>query len=66
MAPGSAKRVHRGDGIADPHLVEPLVDAMVGLLESNLNGTIDTLNATLTDDYTVPHAVQFLPFVPIP
>lgn len=48
------------------NLVEPLVDAMVGLLESNLNGTIDTLNATLADDYTVPHAVQFLPFVPIP
>jgi len=47
-------------------LTEPLVTATVTLLSSNLNSTIDSLNATITDGYKVPHAVQFLSFVPVP
>ena len=48
------------------NLAEPLVTATVTLLKNNLNGQIDTVNASVTDGYTVPHAVQFLPFVPVP
>lgn len=47
-------------------LTEPLVTAMVSLLSGNLNTTIDQLNATLSDSYTVPHVAQFQPFVPVP
>jgi hypothetical protein len=47
-------------------LAEPLVSAMVTLLDENLNATIDALNATITDPYTVPHVAQILPFVPVP
>lgn len=49
-------------------LAEPLVAAMVTLLKGALNNTIDELNATITDGYTVPHVnpSQFLPYVPVP
>lgn len=47
-------------------LSEPLIAAMVTLLSEQLNGTIDELNATITDGYTVPHVAQFLPYVPVP
>lgn len=47
-------------------LAEPLVSAMVTLLEANLNTAIDTLNASLTDNYHVDHVQQILPYVPVP
>lgn len=47
-------------------LSEPLVTAMVGLLSSNLNAEIDLLNATVTDGFTIDHAAQVLPYVPVP
>lgn len=47
-------------------LSEPLVSAIVSLLEANLNTVIDELNATLTDSYAVEHVVQFKPYVPVP
>lgn len=52
--------------LTDFQLAEPLVTAMVTLLSANLNTTIDALNATITDGYTVDHVVQVLPYVPIP
>ena len=48
------------------NLAEPLVDAMVTLLEQNLNTVIAELNATITDGYKVPAAAQILPYVPVP
>lgn len=47
-------------------LTEPLVSAMVSLLSSSLNATIDTLNSTVTDGFIVDHVVQFKPFIPVP
>lgn len=47
-------------------LAEPLITAMVQLLDANLNTTIDELNATITDGFIVPHAAQILPYVPVP
>jgi hypothetical protein len=47
-------------------LIEPLVDAMVTLLTQNLQATVDALNATITDGYTVPAVNQIVPYVPVP
>lgn len=52
--------------LTDLQLAEPLVAAMVTLLEANLNGVIAELNATITDGYTVQPVAQVLPFVPTP
>jgi hypothetical protein len=52
--------------LGELNLIEPLIDAMVSLLEQNLNGVIDELNQTVTDGYTIPHVVQFTPFVAPP
>lgn len=48
------------------NMTEPLVEAMVSLLSTNLNTTIDSLNAAYADQYVLPHVQQFLPFVPPP
>jgi hypothetical protein len=53
-------------GLSSFNMTEPLVEAMVGLLQANLNTNIDSLNAAYADAYTLPHAAQILPFVPIP
>lgn len=53
-------------GLPSLQLAEPLIDAMVALLATNLNPTIDALNATITDGYTVPEVAQFLNYVPVP
>ena len=53
-------------GLTAFQMTEPLVEAMVTLLKGNLNTTIDSLNASYADQYTLPHVVQFLPFVPVP
>ena len=55
-----------GGGLGAFQLTEPLVEAMVSLLQTNLNTTIDQLNAAYADQYTLPHVAQFLPFVPVP
>lgn len=51
-------------------LTEPLVSTLVQLLQQNLNPVIDNFNATLdpTDptQQPIPHAVQFLNYVPVP
>ena len=48
------------------NLTEPLVTALVGLLQSNLNATIDTLNASLSDSFKLDHVAQFVPYIPVP
>lgn len=53
-------------GLSAFQMTEPLVEAMVSLLQTNLNVTIDQLNASYADQYTLPHVAQFLPFVPAP
>lgn len=45
-------------------LAEPLVSAMVTLLEASLPGVIDSLNATVTDGFTVDKPAQYLPYMP--
>jgi len=52
--------------LATLNLAEPIVAGMVTLLTADLNDTIDLLNATESDAYAVPHAVQILPYVPVP
>lgn len=47
-------------------LAEPLIEAMVTLLKANLNTTIDALNTAYSDAFTLDHAAQILPYVPIP
>jgi hypothetical protein len=48
-------------------LTEPLVAAMVDLLQANLNANIAAFNQTIPGDpYQVPQVQQILPFVPVP
>jgi hypothetical protein len=47
-------------------LFEPLVSAMVSLLNANLQTNINALNATITDGYTVPAIGQIVPYTPVP
>lgn len=47
-------------------LAEPLIAAMVTLLQANLNATIDALNAANADAFSLPHAAQILDYVPVP
>lgn len=46
-------------------LEEPVVTGMVSLLSQNLPDTIDALNSTVTDGYTVDHPAQYLPVMPV-
>jgi len=45
-------------------LSEPIVNAMVTLLETELPGTIEQLNETIEDGYFVDPPVQYLPYMP--
>lgn len=47
-------------------LNEPIVSAMVNLLNANLATTITALNATVTDGYTIPAVQQIVPYTPVP
>lgn len=45
-------------------LEEPIVLAMVDLLQTSLPAVIDTMNNSITDSYTVDVPVQYLPVMP--
>lgn len=47
-------------------LTDPLATALVTLLEAGLNATIDTLNAAVSDGFTIDHVAQVLDYVPTP
>lgn len=47
-------------------LNEPVVTALVTLLETEMPAMVAALNATITDSYLIDEPVQYLSYVPIP
>jgi hypothetical protein len=46
-------------------LNEPVITALVKILEEGLPGTIESLNESLTDAFTLDEPVEILPYMPI-